>query len=60
MTTNGQYKVRIESRITALEVKIAEILENHLPHIEAKVDKLTWLLITNLVAVIFLLLQKYL
>lgn len=60
MTKNGQYKVDIERRITSLEVTLTEIVENHLPHIEAKVDKLTWLLITNLTAIIFLLLQKYL
>lgn len=41
----------IPERITALEVKITEIATNHLPHLEAKVDRLTWLLTTTAVGV---------
>ena len=57
---NAPYRIGIEARLTALEVKMEEILTNELPHLSAKVDRLTWLLVTNLTAVIFLLLQKYL
>jgi len=55
-----QDRVSIENRLATLEVKVTEIMENHLPSIERKVDKITWLLITNLTALIFLLLSKYL
>ena len=38
----------IKERITAVEVKLEELISNHLPHLEAKVDKLDtrvwWLL----------------
>jgi len=66
MPKNGQYKISIENRITTLEAnyielkdKIEEVVNNHLKHLADNVDKIQWLLITNLIAVIFLLLQKY-
>ena len=38
----------IKERITAVEVKLEEIASNHLPHLDAKIDKLDtrvwWLL----------------
>ena len=40
----------IKERITAVEVKLEELISNHLPHLESKVDKLDtriwWLLST--------------
>jgi len=55
-----QDRVTIENRLATLEVKIEEIMENHLPSIEKKVDWITGLLITNLISFILLLLSKYL
>jgi tetrahydromethanopterin S-methyltransferase subunit G len=55
-----QDRVTIENRLATLEVKIEEIMENHLPSIEKKVDWVTGLLITNLISLILLLLSKYL
>ena len=38
----------VKERLTAVEVKLEELISNHLPHLEAKVDKLDtrvwWLL----------------
>ena len=42
---NGKYKISIESRLTSLEVKVNEIITNHLPHLEEsirKVDERVW------------------
>lgn len=52
--------IEIENRLTSLETKIEEILLNHLPHLQSKVDKIQWLLISNLIALVFLLLNVYL
>jgi hypothetical protein len=52
---NGDYKISVEKRLTCVETKLDEIMTNHLPHIQAKVDKIQWLLITNLITVIFML-----
>jgi hypothetical protein len=47
-TENGKYKLGVEGRLTAVEVKLEEIKMNHLPHIEQKIDRIMWLLITGL------------
>jgi hypothetical protein len=57
MTENGEYKISIEQRITRLETQLEEVIENHLPHIESKVDRITWLLVTTLVGIVLLLLK---
>lgn len=49
---NGDYKISIEKRLTLLEAVIEEIKENHLPHIQAKVDRIEWLLVITLVGVV--------
>lgn len=49
---NGKYKLTIEHRITKLEVAVEEMLENHLPHLQARVDKIQWLLLTTLAGVV--------
>jgi len=35
---NGQYKIGIEGRLSKLETKVEEIANNHLKHIDAKLD----------------------
>lgn len=64
---NNKDRISIENRLTNLEARmgevglqVKEIIENHLPHLAGKMDRLQWLLITNLVVVIILLLSKYL
>ena len=44
-----EYKLDVENRLTRVETHLTEIKDNHLPHIEAKLDRATWLLITTLV-----------
>lgn len=39
--------LQIESRLTSLEEGLNEIRINHLPHMDAKIDKILWFLITS-------------
>ena len=59
MIENGDYKIEIESRLTTIEVKLNEVMENHLPHLEAKVDRITWLLVTTLITALVSLVFKF-
>lgn len=34
--------IEIENRLTIVETTLREIITNHLPHIEAKVDRVQW------------------
>ena len=45
---NGQYKLSIEQRITRLETKVDDLMENHLPHLQKKIDQIHWLIVTTL------------
>ena len=36
-----------EARLTALETKLDEVINNHLAHMDAKIDKILWFLITS-------------
>ena len=56
--TNG-YKIGTEKRLATLETsyislveKIDEIKDNHLAHLDAKVDKIQWLLVTTLITIL--------
>lgn len=48
---NG-YKLTMENRMTRLETVVGDIKTVTLPKLEAKVDRITWLLVTTLVALI--------
>lgn len=48
---NG-YKLTMENRMTKVETTLGEIKNNHLPHIEQKVDRLTWLTVTTLITLL--------
>jgi len=50
--------VENERRMTYLETTVKDIVENHLPSMEKKMDKITWLLVTTLVAVATLLFRS--
>ena len=50
---NGSgYKLSIEQRLTRLETIVDEIKNNHLVHIEAKIDRVTWFILVTLVGVV--------
>ena len=62
-----QDRLGIENRITTLEGNykdlkgdIVEIRDNHLAHLDKKVDKIHWLLVTTLITGIVTLLSKWL
>ena len=59
---NNGFKDRlsIEQRLTCLETTVNEIKNNHLVHIEAKVDRIQWLLIVTLIGLVANLLQRFL
>lgn len=46
-----QRELSVEKRLSVLETLVIEIKTNHLAHIEAKLDRLHWFIITTLVAV---------
>ena len=39
--------IEIENRLTNVEQSLEEIKLNHLPHIESKIDRLLWFLVTT-------------
>lgn len=49
--------VKLHERVARVETSVDEIKNNHLPHIEAKIDRAFWLLITTLIGVASLLLN---
>ena len=53
-----QTQIKTEGRLSTLETLVGEIKDNHLPHIEAKVDRITWLLVTTLGGVVATLFLK--
>lgn len=63
---NGKYKLGVESRLTAVEVKLDEVINNHLAHlstdIEAINNKLWWamgLAVTVLLGVVTDLILRF-
>ena len=61
--TNGngvKYKLTVESRLTAVEIVLDEIKNNHLFHLEKKMDRIHWLLVVTLASVITTLALKLL
>ena len=60
---NGE-KIKVHERLSTLEAQMDTVLDNHLPHIQNSIDKITskiwWftsLLIANLVAVIMTMIK---
>lgn len=56
---NGNYKISMEGRMSRVETTLEEIKTNHLPHIQAKVDKMMWLLVTSLAAALIELIKVF-
>ena len=49
---NGQYKLSVEQRLTRLETVVDEIKNNHLVHLETKLNWAVGLLIANMGGII--------
>ena len=56
---NGEYKISIEQRLTTLEVTVDEIKNNHLAHIQDKLDKAYLLVVTTLITVVVAFVLNY-
>lgn len=54
-----QRDIELETRLTSLETKINEIATNHLVHLDAKMDRIQWLVITTLITVVVALAMKF-
>ena len=52
MATNAKRNIEIENRLTRLEESLTDLKENHVPHLEAKLDRIQWLLITTMLALL--------
>ena len=44
--------IQIETRLTSVETKLEELTSNHLPHIEAKIDRLLWFIMTSAISMV--------
>ena len=61
MENNGngfKDRIGIEQRLSCLETTVNEIKNNHLVHIEAKIDRIQWLFILTLVGIVADLISK--
>ena len=59
MATNAKRNIEIENRLTRLEESLTDLKENHVPHLEAKLDRIQWLLITTMLALLINLANKF-
>lgn len=64
---NGTYKLSTEKRLTTLEQNylslkddISELKNNHLAHLEKKIDRIHWLLVTALVSILTIFIKQML
>lgn len=53
------YSGSMRERLTRMETMVDEIRNNHLVHLEAKVDRITWLIIVTLVGIVANLIDKF-
>lgn len=52
------YKLSVENRLSKVETTLNEIKDNHLVHLDAKVDRIQWLLVITLVGLVANLVLK--
>ena len=59
-SNNGKtaYKLSIQGRLTKVETLLDEIKDNHLPHIETKINWIMGLMITALIAIVLDLISR--
>ena len=55
---NGDYKIGIEKRMSILETKIDELINNHLHSLEKKIDRINWFVLTALIGIIINIIFK--
>ena len=55
-----EYKIGVEKRLTTIETTLKEIVDNHLTHLDTKLNWILGLFVSALITLIFLLLSKYL
>ena len=61
MKNNGiKDRIGIEQRLTCLETKVDEIMNNHIPHLEEKLDRIQWILVISLIGIVANLIEKFL
>lgn len=62
-TNNGKYKISTESRLTSLEVKVNEIIINHIPHLEESIkkvdDRVWWVLGGVVLSIVIQIVLKF-
>lgn len=56
----NERNVEIENRLTSLETRLEDLITNHLPHLESKIDRIYWLLVTTMIALVINLANKLL
>lgn len=56
----NERNVEIENRLTSLETRLEDLITNHLPHLESKIDRIYWLLVTTMIALVINLANKFL
>lgn len=56
----NERNVEIENRLTSLETRLEDLITNHLPHLESKIDRIQWLLVTTMIALVINLANKLL
>lgn len=66
MSNTNEKWVMIENRLTSLEVTVADLANNHLPHIaqdikelHSKIDKGIWLAMTTFLGILIDLVLKF-
>ena len=60
MEPDTEYKLGVERRLTTIETTLMEIKDNHLAHLDSKLNWILGLFVSALITLIFLLLSKYL
>lgn len=56
---DAEYKLDTERRLTTVETIVTEIRDNHLVHLDAKMDRIQWLVVTTLITVVVALAMKF-
>ena len=55
MSKDTDYKIGVEKRLTTIETTVKEIVENHLTHMNIKLNWILGLFVSALITLIFIL-----
>lgn len=58
-SNNNTRKIKLHERVAIVETKVDSLIENHIPHLTAKVDRITWLIIVTLIGVVVDLIFRF-